>query len=206
MLPHDTTTSEADEFRLMLDAVVPKFLDQLTSSLLSTFDLDVATLQADHICWRTGSQSEYSKLLFILQNDPDRFHLLIESEIGGRPIATFALKRPITTTHHSVHILEIPSPKESSPYLAGLEHAEFVIGDRTCTSPWNNDTHHEILKDFQQTHSKVPWNTKAMDKEVNPDISVKIALDGFGTCSAKFHLMALEDVIAAEKVAIGLPS
>jgi uncharacterized protein len=203
MLPLENATSEADEFRVMLDAVVPNFLSQMTSSLLSTFDLDVATLQADHVCWRTASQSEYSNLICILQNDPDHFRLLIQSEIGGRPIATFALQRPITTSHHSVHILEIPSPKESSPYPAGLEHAEFVIGDRTCTSPWNNDIHHKTLQDFQLRHSNVTWNTKAMNKEVNPDVSVKITLDGFGTCSAKFHLMALEDVIAAEKVATG---
>lgn len=204
MPPPCIINTDADEFRRMLDVVVPKFLTQITLGLESIYNLDVGCLQADHVCWRTGSQSEYAQLVSILQNHPDGFELLIESEIGGRPIATFALQTPITTSRHSVHVLEIPSPKESSFYPAGLEHVEFVIGDCTCTSPWNDDIHQATLQDFQQKHPKVPWNTKAINKEVNPDISLKLTLDEFGTCSAKFHLMTLEDVIAAER--LGVPS
>jgi len=190
----------------MLETKVPRFITQITSHLQSNFGLDVSCLQADHVCWRTGSLTEYTELVSILRNDPDQFQLLIESEIGGRPIATFALQSPITTTsQHSIHVVEIPSPKESSPYPAGLEHVEFVIGDRTCINPWNDEIHHQTtLNDLQRTYPNVPWNTKAQKKDINPDISIKFVLDGFGTCSVKFHLMALEDVIAAEKKAAGL--
>lgn len=202
MPPPGTISTEAYKFRCVLDTIVPNFLTQITSRLRSSFDLDVVKLQADHICWRTENQSEYTDLVFNLQEDKEHFKLLIESEIGGRAISTFALQTPITTSNHSVHILEIPSPKESSHYPSGLEHVEFVIGDRKCTIPWNNDVHQATLQDFQQKHSKIPWNTKAMKKQVNPDISLKLSLDGFGTCSVKFHLMALEDVIAAETAAV----
>lgn len=194
--------SSLERFRRTIEAQIPEFLTKMQLTLQDEFDIDVSSLQADHVCWRTESLQEYSQLTSDLQKNNQDFELLIESEIGGRPIATFSLKWPMSSAHHSIHVLEIPSPKTSSPYPAGLEHVEFVIGDGSCIDPWNNDNHRATLADFQQKHPKAPWNTKAAIKGVNPDISIKLQLEKFGFCSAKFHLMPLKKVIEAEKRAI----
>ena len=49
-----------------------------------------------------------------------------------------------------------------------------------------------------QTYPGLEWNEKAKDKEVNPDVSVKVELEDFGICSVKFHLISLADVIKFE--------
>jgi predicted metalloenzyme YecM len=203
----------ADEFRARLEAQVPRFLQTVTDALLIKYQIDVSTLHADHVCWRTDSLSEYRRLVDALLAAPNsrsrrsrscrrHFELLIESEIGGRPIATFQLATPILSTQHQVQVIEIPSPKEGSPYSKGLEHVEFVIssGDRPCTtSPWNDETHQRVLENFRRKHPHVYWNTKAVTKDINPDLSVKFTVADFGNCSVKFHLMPLAEVIAAEK-------
>ena len=42
------------------------------------------------------------------------------------------------------------------------------------------------------------YSTKAIQKKNNPDVSLKIALEQYGTIAVKFHLMALEEVIRHE--------
>lgn len=66
-------------------------------------------------------------------------------------------------------------------------------------SPLNDEQHQTTFQDFMVRHSSLPWSTKAKDKSINPDISVKIELGDFGTCSVKFHLMPLAQVIEYEK-------
>ncbi len=191
----------AVKFLSDLHTTVPNFLVDVATTLQTACNIDVSDLQADHVCWRTETDFEYNDLVKALLADPDHFSLLIESEIGGRPIATFQIATPILSAKHQIGVVEIPSPKEGSPYKRGLEHVEFVIGCGTITSPWNDDTHQCHLVEFQKKYPNVTWNTKAMNKQVNPDISVKLKTSHYGICSAKFHLMPLCDVIAAEKLA-----
>ena len=75
---------------------------------------------------------------------------------------------------------------------------EFVIGDGSHSSPINNDVHLSAFVSWMEKYPAVHWNTKAKDKECNPDISTKIELADFGSVSAKFHLMPLENVIKFE--------
>ena len=158
--------------------------------------MDVSLWVADHVCWRTETNDEYQALIETLRTD-DHFQLLIESEVGGRLIATFQLATPIRSSTHKVDVVEIPSPKAGRPYSRGLEHVEFVIPSPTkdLTSPWNDEKHQQAFQHLQAKHPDVKWNTKATQKEINPDLSVQV--EGVG--SAKFHLVALKDVIEAEK-------
>jgi predicted metalloenzyme YecM len=127
--------------------------------------------------------------------------LLIESIIGGRPIATFKLHNGIMccSNRRNVTVLEIPSPKQGSPYQRGLEHVEFVIGDgRKGISPINDTYHQSTLQSFIDDHDDIKsWNVKAMNKEINPDVSFRVDL-GFRKCSVKFHLLSLECVVRYE--------
>ena len=53
--------------------------------------MDVTNYQADHVCYRTETVYEYNRLVKVLLADTNNIHLLVESEIGGRSIATFKL-------------------------------------------------------------------------------------------------------------------
>ena len=50
-----------------------------------------------------------------------------------------------------------------------------------------------------ERHPRASWNTKALDKRCNPDVSTKLELFDHGSASVKFHLMPLEEVIEFER-------
>ena len=227
-----TSTTIVNDFLLTLQAQVPTFVQSVEAALWSDHTLDVSTYEADHVCWRTETWEEYEALVGSLKQQQQQQQdsvckLLIESNIGGRPIATASLHEAIIvpsratatasistkSNSRSIQVIEIPAPKEGSFYKRGLEHVEFVIGDSTTSSsttftsnnkdaltPKNDHRHQSILEDFMKEYPSIPWNTKAKSKNVNPDISLKVYLKkDFGQCSVKFHLMPLAEVIAYEK-------
>lgn len=185
----------ANNFVATLEDQVPTFLQRIESRLLQ-HNLDVSSLYADHVCWRTESMEEYLELVGALKTSVDNCALLIESEVGGRSIANFKLKKPIVYNSRLVSVIEIPAPKEGRPYKSGLEHVEYVIGN--APYPVNSEVHKHHIETFMETYSQICWNTKAKDKEINPDVSTKIEIEDFGECSVKFHLVALEEVIEFE--------
>ncbi|GMH87145.1 hypothetical protein TrVE_jg6882 [Triparma verrucosa] len=187
---HKKTTSD---FLQLLNSSAPEFLSKIVSSL-STLNIDVSDKVSDHICYRTSSLSEYTLLTTSFASCPSQLTLLTSSSIGGRPISTYKLSKPLECSSHTIDLLELPSPKEGSPYPSGLEHVEFVIPS-PCHSPCSSEfPHSETLKTFAENYQNVKWSYKATDKEVNPDVSVKF--DWGGSC--KFHLMDLESVIEWE--------
>ena len=181
---------------------VPRFITSISNQLLE-HHTDVASLSADHVCYRTQSLEQYAELTKSLNRAPEKCKLLIESEIGGRPISTYKLARPIAFgcggIERKIDVIEVPSPKRGSPYKDGLEHVEFVIGDgRNNMSPLNDENHREALQNFINANQSISWSTKAMKKDCNPDVSAKLEIERYGTVSVKFHLMPLEDVINFE--------
>jgi len=194
----------------------------MESRLKEIHDIDVSNYTADHVCWRTETMEEYTDLVEALKNSTTKdWTLLIESTIGGRSIATFRLTcgsgiqvdddTNNNKNHRIVDVIEIPAPKDGSPYKTGLEHVEFVIAnnnntpnkDTTTTSslltPLNNEIHQNVLSEFVQQYPSCDWNLKAQGKDINPDVSLKVELDEFGLCSVKFHLLPLAKVIEYEK-------
>lgn len=53
--------------------------------------------------------------------------LLAESMVAGRRIATFQIDLWLHVGGWTVPYLELPEPKDGSPYREGLEHAELVV-------------------------------------------------------------------------------
>lgn len=208
-MTNNSHTTTASNFLSYLHERVPSFVAAIVAKLkTSDFDIDVTDLQADHVCYRTESIQQYTELVKALRSSEasDSFLLLVESEIGGRPIATFKLLQPIEVgsgnCRHYIDVVEIPSPKEGSPYDAGLEHIEFVIGDGKHKSPLNDEAHATALEAWMRKYPSVAWNTKAYHKECNPDVSFKMELCDYRKVSVKFHLMPLEEVIKFETGAI----
>lgn len=152
------------------------FLEQAWKRL-SPYQGELSKLSIDHLCYRTTSLTHYEQA--------KRFFgelgiELIESMIGGRPIATYKLHRPVVFHGFQIDLVEVPAPKESKPTLAGLEHLEFVI-------PYSFDWVREVFAGERLSE-------KGASKLLNPEIEV-----GFENFAIKFHHKSLEEVIAIEK-------
>lgn len=193
----------ARTFLTNLRETTPKFLDAVLAAL-DKLGGSVSHYPADHVCWRTESMEEYNDLVTALRGATDDTQLLIESEIGGRSIATFELLEPIQYNDgRSIPVVEIPAPKDGRPYKRGLEHVEFVIGDDENDNGGTVKSIEEqklVLEDFMNKYPAIEWNTKAIDKPVNADVSLQVELgEDFGVCSIKFHLLPLSKVVECEK-------
>ncbi len=152
------------------------FLDQIFSGL-ADHRIEVTNFELDHICYRTSNLEQYDLIKTKLLEIAD---LLVESDINGRPIATYKLREPIVYKDRKIYCIEVPAPKSGSPYRAGFEHVEFVIK--------------ESFEDFKKRYPNVVFDEKGSKKKVNPDIRL-----GLGLLSVKFHHQTLEEVIAIEK-------
>ena len=148
------------------------FLTQIMSSLKQE-GIHVENFMLDHICYRVETQERYTRLK---REMCKQGKLLLETMIGGRPISTFRLDIPFIFQKHLIYCLELPSPKQSSFYPEGYEHAEFVIPDS--------------FDEFMRKHPRATFNEKARGKKINPDISIN-----YGEHSVKFHHHSLAYVI-----------
>jgi predicted metalloenzyme YecM len=170
MTIYDKIVNDANDFI----AAINRGLDELRidRSLLS---------EMDHLCYRVETDVRYRELLKELSQSAE---LLGETMVSGRPIATFRLADPIATGGWKVSYVELPAPKEDSPYIEGLEHAELVVlgGD---------------LERFLRAHSHLAdvFSRKGMTKILNPELGLKAA-----GISVKFHKLPLGEVVRLEKL------
>ena len=149
-----------------------EFLKKIFDSLKKD-KVDVSKLELDHICYRVETLGRYNELRESLL---ELGSLLTESQIGGRAISSFKLNKPLIYKDRKIWCVELPSPKKGSFYAEGYEHVEFVID--------------LDFNKFEDLHSNVEFDKRAISKEINPDIIIKY--DGF---QVKFHHNTLEYVI-----------
>ena len=139
-------------------------------------NIDVSLFELDHICFRVETTIRYAEMKALLL---EHARMLVESMVSGRLIATFKLNEPIIFEGLSIWVIELPSPKNSSPYAEGYEHAEFVI---------NGD-----IPAFTERYPHLDWDLSGSHKEVNADVRLQL-----GSISVKFHREPLEKVIERE--------
>ena len=155
---------------------VDGFLEKVIASL-NADEIDVSKYELDHVCYRVESQGEYKQFKSKISRLGE---CLTEIEIGGRLISTYKLKEPISFRKRKIYLVELPSPKEGSPYPKGLEHVEFVIPDS--------------FDEFMKKHPNVKFDIEGIAKPINPDIKIK-----YPEFSVKFHHKPLEYVIKYEQ-------
>jgi predicted metalloenzyme YecM len=131
----------------------------------------------DHICYRVETQARYNALLLQLSRPAI---LLGESVISGREIATFEFPDYLQVDGWTVPYLELPEPKEGSPYPEGLEHAELVVIGG--------------LERFAKRHEGLAFDAKGMTKDLNPELGLKT-----NQLSVKFHEQPLGAVMRIEQ-------
>ena len=128
--------------------------------------------QADHICYRCTSVAEYRSVCALLA-EPHVGQLLIESMIGGRPIATFLLTKPMLFRNLTIRCIEVPCPKPGRPYKSGWEHVEFALCPRQASGEHSVRDKQPLL-DFVSRHPDVPWDSRALQKDCNADVCLQV--------------------------------
>ncbi len=131
----------------------------------------------DHVCYRVETLERYQEMLVKAASVGT---LLGESEINGRPIATFEFDEYLEAAGWTVPYLELPAPKEGSPYTEGLEYAELVVVGS--------------LERFLERHKELPFTYGGIGKSINPEAVLKT--EGI---SVKFHEQQLGAVVRIEK-------
>lgn len=155
----------------ILKSPIP-FLDQL-SQQLAVDGIDVHLYELDHICYRVASMERYEALKTRLAQIST---LLKETQIGGRPIATYKLHQAILYKNRQIWCIELPAPKADSYYQEAYEHVEFVI--------------QEDFESFMAKYPTIKFDTKGVSKPINADLRIK-----YKDFSVKFHHYSLEYVI-----------
>ena len=180
----------------VISAVGP-FLEMATQFVLDKTSIPLRNLEIDHICFRCASKEEYRQVVRDLV--PEHGELLVEGMIGGRPIATIALHDAIAFESWKIRCIEIPCPKAGRAYASGLEHLEVVIApllaDTQLPTPHHSKPRLEAFVRQYAGNGAVPFDTRAIDKEVNADVSISVSSD----VSVKFHICSLLDVVGIEK-------
>jgi len=152
------------------------FLDKIFHTLKSN-SIDIDGLEIDHICYRTSSPENYQDIKKVFAKLGE---CLIESNVGGRPIATYKLNEPIIYKGRTIPLVEVPAPKNGKARAEGYEHIEVVI----------DTSFEEIMKKYPHSN----FDQKGLSKKINPELVIK-----FSDCAIKFHHQSLEKVIEMEK-------
>ncbi len=130
----------------------------------------------DHICYRVETMERYEEMKTSLAKCA---FLLGEAMVTGRLIATFECHEPLEVGKWRIPYIELPQPKEGSPYPEGLEHVEFVVVGS--------------LDRFERQYPDLPYDRKGMSKTINPELGLKH--EGI---SVKFHEQQLGAVVRIE--------
>lgn len=131
----------------------------------------------DHLCYRVENEERYRQLL----HEFGKIAVMIdETKVSGRPIATFEFDNPLAAGGWMIPYLELPAPKEGSPYSEDLEHCELVIVGS--------------LEKFIKRHTNLPFDHKGINKPINPELSLKTDF-----MSVKFHEQSLGAVVRIEQ-------
>ena len=152
------------------------FLNQLFLILNDKQISIAAHWDIDHLCYRVDSLERYEELKKVFS---DFGKLLIESDVNGRPIATFKLNSCISFKKWSIDVVELPAPKPSKKTAEGFEHIEVV-----CDEPFS-----ELEERFK--HLKLDLG--GLKKDFNQEFEIDLGLRNM-----KFHHLSLESVIRVE--------
>lgn len=153
-----------------------KFLSKLDESLDKNKIKIFSHWDIDHLCYRVETLESYEHLKkeFRLFSK-----LLIESEVNGRPIATYKLAQPVLFRDWEIDVIELPAPKASRPMNEGFEHIEIV-----CDLPFS---------ELKQMYRSQKMNELGLKKAFNQELEIQLDEQNI-----KFHQLSLESVIRLE--------
>lgn len=163
--------------KIKFEELAVEFLEKLFKSFTDA-KIEIAPhWDIDHLCYRVDSLNRYEELKtsFLAFG-----RLLIESDVNGRPIATFKLNSSIAFKEWSIDVVELPAPKLSKPVKEGFEHIEVVCD--------------EAFSDLEVKYKHLKLDLGGLKKDFNQEFEVDL-----GERNLKFHHMSLESVIRVEE-------
>lgn len=131
----------------------------------------------DHLCYRVDSLKRYEELK---KSFSDFGKILIESDVNGRPIATFKLNFSVSFRNWSIDVVELPAPKPSKIIPEGFEHIEVV-----CDLPFSK---------LEESFKHLKLDLGGLKKDFNQEFEIDLGLRNI-----KFHHLSLESVIRLEE-------
>jgi predicted metalloenzyme YecM len=166
-----------------------KFLED-TISLAEELGLPLKGFEIDHLCFRCESIEQYKQLCTSIVT-LKLGTLLLEGMIGGRPISTIQFTTPLIHKEWTISCLELTCPKAGRNHNNGFEHIEVVV-DPTSAHGFVNSV--AFLNSFADGFPTIEFDRKAINKEINADLSVTLS----NGASVKFHARPLYEVCAYE--------
>ncbi|MEG1920168.1 MAG: VOC family protein [Citrobacter sp.] len=165
---------------------------QALTELSTRLDLDVASLEADHISLRCHQNTTAERWRHGFEQCGE---LLSENIINGRPICLFKLDEPVCVAHWQFSIVELPWPGEKRYPHEGWEHIEIVLpGDPETL----NARALALLSDegLSQPGIFVKTSSPKGERErlANPTLAVSD-----GSVTIKFHPWSIETIVASEQ-------
>ncbi len=152
------------------------FLEQILREIVDEgFDL-ADFVQMDHMCYRVPTIELYETKKREMASVGK---MLGETQVNGRPIATFRLLEPVRYENWRIDAVELPAPKTGVQTNEGLEHVELVLFDDK--------------ESFLDKYAHKQFNMQAADRGINPEIGFKLP-----TYTVKFHLLNLPTVVYLE--------
>eukprot|EP00239_Pterosperma_sp_CCMP1384_P001642 CAMPEP_0197844766 /NCGR_PEP_ID=MMETSP1438-20131217/1742_1 /TAXON_ID=1461541 /ORGANISM="Pterosperma sp., Strain CCMP1384" /LENGTH=362 /DNA_ID=CAMNT_0043455729 /DNA_START=67 /DNA_END=1155 /DNA_ORIENTATION=+ len=161
--------------------------------------------EMDHICFRCETVDQYQQVVSALV--PSFGESLVECMIGGRPISTIRLHRPICHAGFKVTCIEVPCPKAGRGYKSGLEHAELVVG-QALDGVKGTARIRAFVKNCKAEGLDLEFDERALSKGINADVSVTLPppegtppsplQPSLGPIAVKFHQRPLYEVVDYE--------
>ena len=180
-----------------LDEDVCKFMDRWLIAM-TAYRLvgELENRVIDHVCYRCETEEQYHDAVALMVGAGHE--VAGTSIIGGRPISTIRLKKPIKWKKWEIPAVEIPMPKPGRPKRKGWEHAEVALmtdGDGKPLDFKGTDELEKLIYRHQLPRGMpVPWDRKGMDKDINAEVSTDL---GSYMC-VKFHNRPLLEVVEYE--------
>ena len=163
--------------KIKFEELALDFLNQLFNKLTQE-KIEIAPhWDIDHLCYRVDSLNRYEELKSLFTTFGKQ---LIESDVNGRPIATFKLNSAIVFKEWAIDVVELPAPKVSKPTKEGFEHIEVVCDD--------------AFSDLEAKYKHLKLDLGGLKKDFNQEFEIDL-----GERNLKFHHMSLESVIRVEE-------
>jgi predicted metalloenzyme YecM len=163
--------------KIKFEELAVYFLEKLFKRMIEERIEIASHWDIDHLCYRVDSLIRYEEL----KNNFLTFgKLLIESDVNGRPIATFKLHSCIHYKEWSIDVVELPAPKLSKPTKEGFEHIEIVCD--------------KSFSELEIKYKHLKLDLGGLKKDFNQEFEIDL-----GERNLKFHHMSLESVIRLEE-------
>jgi len=163
-------------FDLAIRQQAKDFLEALGGRLKQEAIAVEPNWDVDHLCYRVSTLQNYESLKKEFSNFSE---LLIESDVNGRPIATFKLHKPILFDEWRIDLIELPAPKAGKKTIEGFEHIE-VVADIS-------------FNEFKKRFSHLKLDESGLKKKFNKELEISL-----GERNIKFHSLSLESVVRLE--------